>query len=60
MGTYYVTSRRPHHIGPAGNYSLATVYRELVPFMQVRHLGAKLGAVIRKTVTCIHRLAPSL
>ena len=28
--------------------------------MKVRHLGAELGAAIRKVVTRVHRVAPSL
>jgi len=34
--------------------------QELVPVEEVAHVGAELGAAIRKVVTRIHRLAPSL
>ena len=34
--------------------------RELVSAREVSHLGAELGAAIRKLVTRIHRMAPSL
>ena len=34
--------------------------RELIPVEEVTHLGAELGAAIRKVVTRLHRTAPSL
>ena len=34
--------------------------RELVSAREVSHLGAELGAAIRKIVTRIHRMAPAL
>ena len=39
---------------------LRNLKRELVPVEEVAHVGAELGAAIRKVVTRIHRLAPSL
>jgi hypothetical protein len=33
---------------------------ELIPAEEVRHLGFELGSAIRKVVTRVHRLAPSL
>jgi hypothetical protein len=34
--------------------------RELLPVEEVTHLGAELGAAIRKVITRLHRTAPSL
>ncbi|HNQ88399.1 MAG TPA: hypothetical protein PKM73_07295 [Verrucomicrobiota bacterium] len=39
---------------------LRNLKRELIPVEEVTHLGAELGAAIRKVVTRIHRTAPSL
>lgn len=34
--------------------------RQLIPIEEVTHLGAELGSAIRKVVTRLHRVAPSL
>lgn len=39
---------------------LRQLKRELIPVEEVTHLGAELGAAIRKVVTRVHRTAPSL
>ncbi len=39
---------------------LRNLKRELIPVEEVTHLGAELGAAIRKVVTRVHRTAPSL
>ena len=39
---------------------LRNLKRELIPVEEVTHLGAELGAAIRKVVTRAHRVAPSL
>jgi len=39
---------------------LRQLKRELIPVDEVTHLGAELGAAIRKVVTRVHRTAPSL
>jgi hypothetical protein len=39
---------------------LRRLKRELLPVDEVAHLGAELGAAIRKVITRLHRTAPSL
>ena len=39
---------------------LRQLKRELIPVDEVTHLGAELGAAIRKVITRLHRTAPSL
>ncbi len=39
---------------------LRQLKRELLPVEEVAHLGAELGAAIRKVITRLHRTAPSL
>jgi len=39
---------------------LRSLKRELLPVDEVTHLGAELGAAIRKVITRLHRTAPSL
>ncbi|MCZ7636892.1 MAG: hypothetical protein M5U12_13100 [Verrucomicrobia bacterium] len=39
---------------------LGQLKRELIPAEEVSHLGAELGSAIRKVLTRLHRVAPSL
>ncbi|CAG0995231.1 hypothetical protein ARNL5_03564 [Anaerolineae bacterium] len=39
---------------------LGQLKRELIPAEEVTHLGAELGSAIRKVLTRLHRVAPSL
>ena len=39
---------------------LRELKRQLIPVDEVSHLGAELGSAIRKVLTRLHRIAPSL